>query len=137
MVNVFYQIPYWLKNLTGLILTVWLESVKNVKISPPLKFPAIRYIFMKYICIALIALCLCKPVPVMLKNLPDNPSRGSQNLHLLFCKMFSVVFKLICLVIHLIICLIIYGIMYSYVHKKYLIALRSTYIGIKSLTDCY
>ena len=33
MVNVFYQILYWLKNLTGLILTVWLESIKNVKIS--------------------------------------------------------------------------------------------------------
>ena len=33
MVSVFYQIVYWLKNLTGLILTVRLESVKNVKFS--------------------------------------------------------------------------------------------------------
>ena len=33
MVSVFYQTLYCLKNLTGLILTVWLESVKNVKIS--------------------------------------------------------------------------------------------------------
>ena len=32
--SVSYQILYWLKNLMGLILTVWLESVKNVKISP-------------------------------------------------------------------------------------------------------
>ena len=34
MVSVFYQILYWLKSLMDLILTVWLESVKNVKISP-------------------------------------------------------------------------------------------------------
>ena len=39
MASVFYQILYWLKNLTGLILTVWLESVKNVKIFPRQNFP--------------------------------------------------------------------------------------------------
>ena len=39
MVSVFYQILYWLKNLMGLILTVWQESVKNVKISPRQNFP--------------------------------------------------------------------------------------------------
>ena len=39
MLSVFYQIVYWLKNLTGLILTVRLESVKNVKFPPRQNFP--------------------------------------------------------------------------------------------------
>ena len=39
MASVFYQILYWLKNLTGLILMAWLESVKNVKIFPRQNFP--------------------------------------------------------------------------------------------------
>ena len=33
MVSIFYQTLYCLKNLAGLILTVWLESVKTVKLS--------------------------------------------------------------------------------------------------------
>ena len=34
MLSVFYQIVYWLENLMGLILTVRMESIKNVKFSP-------------------------------------------------------------------------------------------------------